>query len=34
VGFAMSPPQFLQPGDVVETRIDRIGTITNRIVAG
>jgi 2-keto-4-pentenoate hydratase/2-oxohepta-3-ene-1,7-dioic acid hydratase in catechol pathway len=33
VGFAMTPPQFLKPGDVVVSRIDRIGTLTNRIVA-
>jgi 2-keto-4-pentenoate hydratase/2-oxohepta-3-ene-1,7-dioic acid hydratase in catechol pathway len=34
VGYAMSPPQYLQPGDVVVSRIDRIGTLSNRIVAG
>jgi 2-keto-4-pentenoate hydratase/2-oxohepta-3-ene-1,7-dioic acid hydratase in catechol pathway len=33
VGFAMQPPRYLAPGDVVVTRIDRIGTLTNRIVA-
>jgi 2-keto-4-pentenoate hydratase/2-oxohepta-3-ene-1,7-dioic acid hydratase in catechol pathway len=32
VGFAMSPPQFLQDGDLVVTRIDRIGELRNRIV--
>jgi len=33
VGFAMNPPQYLVPGDVVVTRIDRIGSLTNRMVA-
>ena len=32
VGFAMQPPQFLQGGDVVMSRIDRIGSLHNRIV--
>jgi 2-keto-4-pentenoate hydratase/2-oxohepta-3-ene-1,7-dioic acid hydratase in catechol pathway len=33
VGFAMTPPRYLSPGDVVVSRIDRIGALTNRIVA-
>lgn len=33
VGFAMQPPCYLRPGDVMEARIDRIGTLRNRIVA-
>jgi 2-keto-4-pentenoate hydratase/2-oxohepta-3-ene-1,7-dioic acid hydratase in catechol pathway len=33
VGFARTPPEFLQPGDVVETEIEGIGLIRNRIVA-
>lgn len=33
VGYAMDPRQYLQPGDVVECRIEGIGTLTNRIVA-
>ncbi len=33
VGFARTPPEFLQAGDLVECRIDGIGTIRNRIVA-
>ncbi len=33
VGFAMTPPRPLQAGDVVVTRIDRIGELRNRIVA-
>jgi 2-keto-4-pentenoate hydratase/2-oxohepta-3-ene-1,7-dioic acid hydratase in catechol pathway len=32
VGFAMDPPAYLQDGDVVVTRIDRIGELRNRIV--
>ena len=31
VGFAMKPPVFLRPGDVVECAIAGIGTIRNRI---
>ncbi len=33
VGIAMSPPVFLQVGDVVRVEIDGIGHIENRIVA-
>jgi 2-keto-4-pentenoate hydratase/2-oxohepta-3-ene-1,7-dioic acid hydratase in catechol pathway len=33
VGFARTPPEFLQPGDVMETTVDGIGTLHNRIVA-
>jgi 2-keto-4-pentenoate hydratase/2-oxohepta-3-ene-1,7-dioic acid hydratase in catechol pathway len=33
VGFAMTPPRPLQAGDVVVTRVDRIGELHNRIVA-
>lgn len=32
VGFAMKPPVFLRPGDVVECDIEGIGAIRNRIV--
>jgi len=31
VGFAMKPPKFLQPGDVVRVEIDKIGAIENQI---
>ena len=31
VGMGFHPPKFLQPGDVVECSIERIGTISNRI---
>jgi 2-keto-4-pentenoate hydratase/2-oxohepta-3-ene-1,7-dioic acid hydratase in catechol pathway len=33
VGIARNPPLFLKPGDTVTCAIDRIGAITNRIVA-
>jgi 2-keto-4-pentenoate hydratase/2-oxohepta-3-ene-1,7-dioic acid hydratase in catechol pathway len=32
VGYARTPPWLLQPGDVVEVEVERLGTITNRIV--
>jgi 2-keto-4-pentenoate hydratase/2-oxohepta-3-ene-1,7-dioic acid hydratase in catechol pathway len=32
VGFARKPPEFLQPGDVVEAEVEGIGTLRNRIV--
>jgi 2-keto-4-pentenoate hydratase/2-oxohepta-3-ene-1,7-dioic acid hydratase in catechol pathway len=32
VGFARTPPEFLKPGDVMETEVDGIGTLQNRIV--
>jgi 2-keto-4-pentenoate hydratase/2-oxohepta-3-ene-1,7-dioic acid hydratase in catechol pathway len=31
VGFARTPPEFLQPGDVVVCSVEKIGTIKNRI---
>lgn len=34
VGIARKPPRFLAPGDVLETWIEGIGTIRNRIVGG
>ncbi len=34
VGVARKPPRFLQPGDTLETWIEGIGTIRNRIVSG
>lgn len=33
VGAAQMPPQFLQPGDVVELTIEKIGRLTNPVVA-
>jgi len=32
VGFARNPPEFLKAGDVVETEIEGIGTMRNRVV--
>jgi 2-keto-4-pentenoate hydratase/2-oxohepta-3-ene-1,7-dioic acid hydratase in catechol pathway len=32
VGFARTPPEFLRAGDVLETEIERIGVLRNRIV--
>jgi len=32
VGYARTPPWLLQPGDVVEVEVERIGVLTNRIV--
>jgi 2-keto-4-pentenoate hydratase/2-oxohepta-3-ene-1,7-dioic acid hydratase in catechol pathway len=33
VGFARTPPEFLHPGDVMETEIEHVGTLRNRVVA-
>jgi len=33
VGMARKPPVFLQPGDLVEIEIERIGLLRNRVVA-
>jgi 2-keto-4-pentenoate hydratase/2-oxohepta-3-ene-1,7-dioic acid hydratase in catechol pathway len=33
VGFARTPPEFLQPGDVMETEVEGIGRMRNRIVS-
>jgi len=32
VGFARTPPEFLKPGDIVETEVERIGVLRNRMV--
>jgi 2-keto-4-pentenoate hydratase/2-oxohepta-3-ene-1,7-dioic acid hydratase in catechol pathway len=32
VGFARKPPEFLRPGDVMETVIEKIGTLRNNVV--
>jgi 2,4-didehydro-3-deoxy-L-rhamnonate hydrolase len=34
VGFKRTPPRFLQPGDVVEVEIDRVGAVANPVVGG
>jgi len=33
VGFARTPPEYLQPGDVMESEIDGIGKLRNTVVA-
>lgn len=33
VGFARKPPEYLKPGDVMETEVEGIGTLRNRMVA-
>ena len=33
VGFARTPPEFLQDGDIMESEIDGIGTMRNRVLA-
>ena len=34
VGMGRNPPEYMQPGDVMEAEIDQIGVLRNRIVAG
>jgi len=33
VGFARTPPEFLKPGDVMESEVEHVGMLRNRIVA-
>lgn len=33
VGFARTPPEYLKPGDVMETEVERVGRLRNRIVS-
>ncbi len=33
VGFARRPPVFLKPGDVIRVEIEKIGTLSNRVIA-
>ncbi|TMC26564.1 MAG: fumarylacetoacetate hydrolase family protein [Chloroflexi bacterium] len=33
VGFARTPPEFLKPGDVIETEVGSIGRLRNRMVS-
>jgi 2-keto-4-pentenoate hydratase/2-oxohepta-3-ene-1,7-dioic acid hydratase in catechol pathway len=33
VGFARTPPEFLRPGDLMETEVEGVGALHNRIVA-
>jgi 2-keto-4-pentenoate hydratase/2-oxohepta-3-ene-1,7-dioic acid hydratase in catechol pathway len=32
VGFARTPPEFLHPGDVIESAVEGIGSLRNRVV--
>lgn len=34
VGFARKPPLFLQPGDIVEVEIEKLGVLRNPVVGG
>jgi 2-keto-4-pentenoate hydratase/2-oxohepta-3-ene-1,7-dioic acid hydratase in catechol pathway len=33
VGFARTPPEFLRPGDLLETEIEGIGVLRNPVAA-
>ena len=33
VGFARTPPVWMEPGDVIEITVEKVGTIRNRVVA-
>ena len=33
VGFARTPPEFLKPGDLMETEVEKVGKLRNRIVS-
>ena len=33
VGYARTPPVFMQPGDVIEVTVEGVGTIRNRVIA-
>jgi 2-keto-4-pentenoate hydratase/2-oxohepta-3-ene-1,7-dioic acid hydratase in catechol pathway len=33
VGFARTPPEYLRPGDVMESEVQGVGTLRNRIVS-
>ncbi len=32
VGFARQPPEYLKPGDVMESQVEKIGTLRNKVV--
>jgi 2-keto-4-pentenoate hydratase/2-oxohepta-3-ene-1,7-dioic acid hydratase in catechol pathway len=34
VGFARNPPEFLKPGDVMESEVEGIGVLRNAVVGG
>jgi 2-keto-4-pentenoate hydratase/2-oxohepta-3-ene-1,7-dioic acid hydratase in catechol pathway len=33
VGFGRTPPEFMKPGDVLETEIEGLGLLRNRVEA-
>ena len=33
VGFARTPPEFLKAGDVLETEVEKVGLLRNKMVA-
>jgi 2-keto-4-pentenoate hydratase/2-oxohepta-3-ene-1,7-dioic acid hydratase in catechol pathway len=33
VGYSRTPPWLLQPGDVVEVEVEKLGVLTNPVVA-
>ncbi len=33
VGFTRKPPVYLKPGDILETRIGKIGVLKNQVIA-
>jgi 2-keto-4-pentenoate hydratase/2-oxohepta-3-ene-1,7-dioic acid hydratase in catechol pathway len=33
VGFARTPPEFLKPGDVMETEVEGVGLLRNKMVS-
>jgi 2-keto-4-pentenoate hydratase/2-oxohepta-3-ene-1,7-dioic acid hydratase in catechol pathway len=33
VGFTRTPPEFLKPGDVMETEVEGLGVLRNRMVS-
>ncbi|MGY8717571.1 MAG: fumarylacetoacetate hydrolase family protein, partial [Verrucomicrobiia bacterium] len=33
VGFARSPPVWLQPGDTIQVDIENLGTLSNPVIA-
>ncbi len=33
VGFTRKPPVYLKPGDVLKTRVEKIGTLENKVVS-
>ena len=33
VGFARQPPEFLKPGDVMESEVSGVGVLRNRMVS-